>query len=166
MNKLAILIILAALSLPGAIHAQEATEAPLPTQGDSLITVESGGQLVIGQTDPAPVAEPDGIDNGVILIVGVLIVGIGILFVQVRSGKNPDVAASERLESMQMNRDFMAATERAYEKSAAIQKQAIDTLAGVVTAIAPLTTSIKFDDALARLLKDIMTPGPETPPAA
>ena len=166
MKRSLLLLLTLALLLFAApdVLAQEAEATPVVVINDAPVIAPDGAPNI----DVDIVTPPDyGISNDTILTVGVLLVGIGSIVYLVLRGGNPDQIATNQLQVMQMNREAMAAQERAYQNATATQRQTIDALAGVLTAIAPLTPA-QIDNALARYLRDVQAPGPEIPepPAA
>lgn len=97
----------------------------------------------------------------VLALVG-LIVGIA-AFLRAHPNATPaalDAEVVRLLAERQADREFVGRLERAYQTSGTFQKQALDTLAGALRVLAPLTP-VKTDDALAKLLDDILTPDAE-----
>jgi hypothetical protein len=160
--RIALLILFVFLfALP--VLAQEAEATPVVIINDVPVAAPDG----VPNIDVDIVTPPEyGVDNDTLLIVAVLVVGFIGLGVVIARGGNPDAAATNQLQAWQMNRDFMAAQERAYQNASAERKAFIDALASITAAFAPLTTFMTSDNALARYLRDVQTPGPETPPSA
>lgn len=81
------------------------------------------------------------------------------VFVAARQGKNVDQATAEKLAEMHKP-EVLDRLERNYQLASAERKQLVDMAAGFLRLIAPFTPGITADDAAAKLLTDVQTPGP------
>lgn len=141
------LIVALALILSAPALAQEATQEPSAEQSD-MESADSGLSALI----PPIIA-------GLVVVVGIAGFTLGKLNGTNNDPRTPDQYASERLELLRMNREAMAAQERAYQDASRAKQQAIDALSYGLRFLAPMT-SWKTDDAAARYLEDLRTPGP------
>jgi len=97
--------------------------------------------------------------------VGALILGV-IAFMRAHPDATPqqfDENTAARLAELQLNRDFMARLETAYQQQNTVFQGAFNTLTEFVKLVAPLTP-IKSDDELSKFLGDVKTPGDPAAP--
>lgn len=162
MKHLSIILLVLLFAVP--VAAQDAT----PDVGDTTIVdiasetppinVEDGGVLVVNQPEPSEVpAEPLATNSTIIAIGALLVAGVAVIKA-ISQGGNLDASTTIQLELVQANREAMSAYERQYAETSATNRQVVDTLAGIITAIAPITPA-KTDDTLANLLDDVRTQG-------
>lgn len=103
--------------------------------------------------------EPDAI-LGIVVGIVALVVAIA-AFLRANPNATPaalDTEVARLVAEKQSDREWVTRVETAYQTSGQFQRQALETVAGVVRILAPLTPG-KADDALDKLLDDIQTPG-------
>jgi len=94
------------------------------------------------------------------ILLSVLVTAVIVLLVLRRDGpKKADDTLTLQLQMHQNNRDYMERQERMFRELSTSHQQMI-TLAGRALEIVAPLTPIKSDDAAARYLDDIRTPGP------
>lgn len=116
-------------------------------------------------TSPALAAEPQQVTGGEPVVslsttdLLILVFGVALLVFQVaRKPQQADSNLVLRLSQLENNREWMDRMERAYQQSRAHERMAFDTIASLFRLVAPITP-FKGDDATARLMQDIQTPG-------
>lgn len=102
---------------------------------------------------------------GITFGLGAFLLAVGKILWDWAQGRvtNPDDALTAQIQSRQQDRDWMDKMEKAYERSGNAVHKALETVTGVLATVAPVTSSIKVDDALLAFLKDLQQKGAPVP---